>query len=506
MKAISWTSLAFGFCLQLSVLLGSFLPVDHLFAQTAQTCKTYQANFEGITGTAGHRTCGAAASAWVTQYNIQKPGNTTVSLTGSGASTASYVISRPDGSNFATIPSNTCQSIVVAGVCPPTCAEKAGTPHFMAAGDSNFVTTDAKIYGSGVSPTAYWCSGGCYVEAQRGACFGAGSDRFCNVSGSKLTGQNCTDGAADPSTPPVTGTTPTAATADDKSGLCEGTFNGTVVKHKCAQSDQTSTTTTSTATVTSTGVTTTICKDGRCTTTTTITDKTGPTTVVPPDDLSKPYADRPPFRIRPDGSLSNCSTGCINAFAPTPQNPTGFFSTAQCNACFSDPPAPVSIPSSTTSNSSTTGEGSDKFCEKNPKSAQCKGDTDSSFGGSCSAGFTCSGDAAQCAAAKGVHETKCNVESLKTEPTNATVQAGNAALTAGDPSDHPKNNKATKDIGTFDQTNPFGNSCPADQSFTIYKGASMVIPWSSACGSLIIMGNLLVGFTMLISAFWLVKG
>lgn len=50
------------------------------------------------------------------------------------------------------------------------------------------------------------------------------------------------------------------------------------------------------------------------------------------------------------------------------------------------------------------------FCEDNPNSKICKDDEKSSFTGSCEVGFSCDGDAIQCAIAKKQHSIKCEYD------------------------------------------------------------------------------------------------
>lgn len=84
--------------------------------------------------------------------------------------------------------------------------------------------------------------------------------------------------------------------------------------------------------------------------------------------------------------------------------------------------------STTGASTRTITETEDEFCQKNPANSLCKkdkgtgdgsgsgagegeGDDEgkgSSFGGSCSSGFTCEGDAIQCAIAKNQHELACS--------------------------------------------------------------------------------------------------
>lgn len=135
------------------------------------------------------------------------------------------------------------------------------------------------------------------------------------------------------------------------------------------------------------------------------------------------------------------------------------------------------------------------FCAANPKAAVCKGDDDSKWGGACTGGFTCSGDAVQCAQAQASYDLSC---AMKTDPLGATVQAGNAAAVAGDrPPGHPADGVEMFNVqGSLDQTNVFGSSCPSDISLDL-MGNSFSIPLSHACGFLRVMGYVAVAFSLL---------
>ena len=68
--------------------------------------------------------------------------------------------------------------------------------------------------------------------------------------------------------------------------------------------------------------------------------------------------------------------------------------------------------SSTTSTStSTSTESQGGFCKENPGSKLCGkgGDEGSEFGGACKEGFSCEGDAIQCAIAKEQHRRSCQL-------------------------------------------------------------------------------------------------
>lgn len=71
-----------------------------------------------------------------------------------------------------------------------------------------------------------------------------------------------------------------------------------------------------------------------------------------------------------------------------------------------------------TPETSTTTESKPKadFCQENPQVAGCDGTkNDGSFGGSCTGGYTCTGDAVQCAIAEHAYKTRCEDEARRVE-------------------------------------------------------------------------------------------
>jgi hypothetical protein len=164
-------------------------------------------------------------------------------------------------------------------------------------------------------------------------------------------------------------------------------------------------------------------------------------------------------------------------------------------------------PISTVTGTTTSVENQDTFCQKYPKNPVCLkgGDEDATtFGGACTGGFQCTGDAALCAAARATNETVCALKKLEvTDETFSTI--GTNAATGQNPSDHPIKGKTDVSVGTFNQSNPFGGGCPSDYSISTSFGA-VEIPFSAACGVLTLMGQLMVGLTMLCCALWLVRG
>lgn len=147
----------------------------------------------------------------------------------------------------------------------------------------------------------------------------------------------------------------------------------------------------------------------------------------------------------------------------------------------------------------------ESFCQQNPTLQICK---EGRFGGACSSGFTCDGDAVQCALAKEVHRSSCEWE--KVDPITRSV--GEAAIaTNGEarPFGHPGANAETSSVAfssRIDQTDRLpGGGCPVDVAFTGAFGRSFVIPFSSMCSKLQLIGQLAVAVSMLAAAFIVFK-
>lgn len=139
------------------------------------------------------------------------------------------------------------------------------------------------------------------------------------------------------------------------------------------------------------------------------------------------------------------------------------------------------------------------FCAKNPGLAICQ---KSSFSGTCAA-TTCSGDPIQCAIAKEQAKRACEFFA----PTGPAVDAGLAAGSGtARPAGHPGLDATTVSFqSTIDQTDRLAGGCPADVPIAV-AGAALVIPFSSMCSPLQLLGGLIVGVSLLAAAFIVFRG
>lgn len=122
-----------------------------------------------------------------------------------------------------------------------------------------------------------------------------------------------------------------------------------------------------------------------------------------------------------------------------------------------------------------------------------EGEAAPTFGGTCGAGFTCTGDAVQCAMARDQMLRNCKNfdDAASNDP---VVQAANAA--ASSPAGHPINSGTSKSLA-FDQTNILSGSCPADVTVTVSHFNAVTLPFASLCTPATWLGNILVGITAL---------
>lgn len=162
---------------------------------------------------------------------------------------------------------------------------------------------------------------------------------------------------------------------------------------------------------------------------------------------------------------------------------------------------------STSEQKTTTTEPISSFCKDNPAAEVCKGEEGSKWGGSC-AGFTCDGDAVQCAQAQAAWKLTCG---LDTEASDPSVQAGVAAVGAGDrPAGHPGNDADQVPIQLsqmLDSTSLFGSAtdCPSDVSVTA-MGKAIALPFSTLCPYLRMLGAAFMASCYLAAALIVFKG
>jgi len=152
------------------------------------------------------------------------------------------------------------------------------------------------------------------------------------------------------------------------------------------------------------------------------------------------------------------------------------------------------------------GAGSDlsNFCAQNPAAAVCKQSLDSTFAGTCSSGFTCSGDAIQCAIAQEQHQRDCTFYGPDSDPNSVFSQALSGADNKN--MDAIKAASTSVSISNLDTSGSgWSRACPSDPVIPLgfgHAGSSLTIPFSRICDPLGILSNAGVGLTMLGALLW----
>jgi hypothetical protein len=147
---------------------------------------------------------------------------------------------------------------------------------------------------------------------------------------------------------------------------------------------------------------------------------------------------------------------------------------------------------STTTTTSTKPQAS--FCAENPASAQC---VTSSFRGACSGGFSCDGDAVQCAIAQEQHVRDCQLYTL--QESDGAVYDASRDKEGDQTKDLPGN--STVDLGgSVDSSDAFGGAAQCIQDLNIVvMGRSVSLPFSTICPGLAMLGNVLVAVSFLLA-------
>lgn len=169
--------------------------------------------------------------------------------------------------------------------------------------------------------------------------------------------------------------------------------------------------------------------------------------------------------------------------------------------------------STVSSSSVTTTVDKSAYCSQNKTAGACKdekgenSDGNGKFGGSCAAGFTCEGDAVQCAMAKEQHKRMCQALEPEKDPASFIKQA--EAGTDSKSADQLKKEATSINISTDLNTAGYGlsRSCPADPRIDMpFANASFTIPFSAACPTLKVLSDVALAITALSLLVWLVAG
>lgn len=162
--------------------------------------------------------------------------------------------------------------------------------------------------------------------------------------------------------------------------------------------------------------------------------------------------------------------------------------------------------STTTSNTTVSTQGQKGFCAENPGVKICDtGEDDgSSFGGACGSGFTCEGDAIQCAIAQEQHRRACKLfddtsEESQLYQTNKGKEGNQTTNLPG--------NETVNIAGRIDSSDALGASSVgvADLSVTVW-GQSLTLPFSMLNPYLAALGNVLLAVSFLLALRIVARG
>lgn len=285
------------------------------------------------------------------------------------------------------------------------------------------------------------------------------------------------NGTPVPSGPPTPMPTPAPLPKDCGAGMCYGEVNGVGICIKCIPIDKTDKVTKVTnADGSVTEITTkTTCDGDRCTTKT--TTKTYP----------------PPGSPPPAGGGDGTTTETTKKDEPV----SDFCKTNPLSEACKD---------------RDDADKKDGFCKQNPDLDICK--KGSWTASTCESPPSCSGDPVQCAQAKAAFKAACETEKLNESLTGDSSKLGTSqgivdaaigeANNMGEGGLIPSAGNPVG-IGSFDQTNPWGSTCPADRTIAAFEGHNIEFKLSEYCSIFELMGTIAVAFTLLAAGLFVFK-
>lgn len=149
------------------------------------------------------------------------------------------------------------------------------------------------------------------------------------------------------------------------------------------------------------------------------------------------------------------------------------------------------------------------YCDKNPKAKICgkPEDGEGSFGGTCSGGFVCKGDAVQCAIAQETHKRNCQIFDTDSPERQAYLLDSEKGKAGTDQSSELKGavsvNFSSSDFDTTDALG--GGSCIGDKTVVV-AGKSVIIPFSKICPFLDYLGTILIAVSFLLAGRIIMRG
>lgn len=140
----------------------------------------------------------------------------------------------------------------------------------------------------------------------------------------------------------------------------------------------------------------------------------------------------------------------------------------------------------------------DDYCRDNPRAIMC---LTSSFGGACSGGFVCEGDAVQCATAREIHTRNCR---MFDQESPESLLYGTEKNKSGS---QVSNENVAISSSNFDTSDAIGGSaaCITDKVVTV-MGSPITIPFSGVCVHLAMLGNVLLTVSFLLAGRIFMRG
>ena len=222
----------------------------------------------------------------------------------------------------------------------------------------------------------------------------------------------------------------------------------------------------------------------------------------------------------PDGTSSNteskttCEKGvCTTTSTTTTKDAAGNTTSTSTSSSSSSQSTYCATNKSSAVCAATNGDKNPDSKDGSDKGEKCEGedceDKPGKFEGSCMAGFTCEGDALQCAQTREQHRRNCELFEKDTDGNSLT----NKALNGTDDKSAEALKASAGQVNvtsTFDQSGlGWSHSCPADPRIPLGFGGSnseFSIPFSRICGPLGVLSLAGVGITLLGCGVWVLGG
>jgi hypothetical protein len=198
----------------------------------------------------------------------------------------------------------------------------------------------------------------------------------------------------------------------------------------------------------------------------------------------------------PDGSKTEITTNTTTTCNAAGACSTNTTITTNNYAPGVDPGA--GTPSSSSTESKQAEADKKTFCEQNPNSPLCK-KFDNSFGGSCG-GFSCDGDAIQCAIAREQHNRNCT---LFDTATSLSDLGNKVASGVEDLNGAVRSTAAARDTvnlsSSLDTSKRLSGSL-SDLTVTMWGGQSITLPFAKLNPYLSFMGSIVMTFAFVAGA------